>query len=243
LAALKAELAAQRAELAAVRAELAAVRAGAPTPPPDRAPTTVQRSSRWTETDTGAWVCQVGQALTRGEERLASLPWPDGWLIATGFEITDRTRTREVDALVIAPGGVAVVEQKDTVASGRLQFWANGPAEVDGVEVPALTGALRQARLPAQMLSTTFREQGIRAGYVTALLAVHGRVTLRSEQIGGVHVANTADLVRTAVSLLALHDPDDALTAGTVLGLLTAVALPMTALPPLTQIGYPETSW
>jgi hypothetical protein len=239
IAELKAALAAQQAELEATRAALEAERARTPQPSrPAAGP-----APRWRETDSGAWVCQVGNALTRGEERLTRLPWPDGWLIASGFELADSTRTREVDALVVAPGGVLAVEQKDTAARGRLELRANGPALVDGVEVPTLTGALRQARLPAQMLSTALREHGVRAGYVSAALSIHGRVTLQTEQIGGVHVVPTGQLVRVASDLLRPRDPEEVLTAGTVLGLLQAAGLPLTGLPPLNEIGFPDTTW
>ncbi|WP_300683600.1 nuclease-related domain-containing protein [Nocardioides sp.] len=239
IAALKAALAAQSAELEATRAALEEARSGTPSP----ARPAARPAPRWRESDSGAWTCAVGRAVTRGEERLAALPWPDGWLLAFGFEIADHTRTREVDALVIAPGGVLVIEQKDTAARGRLELTANGPALVDGVEVPRLSGALRQARLPAQMLSTALREHGVRGGYVSAMLSIHGRVTLRAEQIGGVHVVPTAQLVRAAASLLKVRDPEETLTAGTVLGVLNAVGLPLTGLPPLTEIGFPETTW
>lgn len=248
---LSAQIAALRAELAATRAELAAERARnghdvGPVPAsmvPAPARPTPARPPRWRQSDSGAYLCHVGAALTRGEERLAQLPWPDGWLVATGFEVADHTRTREVDALVIAPGGVVVIEQKDTVARGQLELHVNGPATVDGREIASLTGALRQARLPAQMVSTALRTRDIRAGYVSAVLSIHGRATVRAEQIGGVHVCATARLVRTAASLVELRDPEEGLSAGAALGVLSAVGLPLTGLPALNQIGFHDSTW
>ena len=54
----------------------------------------------WVENDAGFFTCVVGRAVTRGEEALLRLRWPDGWLIATGFEVVDAQRSREVDASV-----------------------------------------------------------------------------------------------------------------------------------------------
>lgn len=206
-------------------------------------PTSTRSASRWTEQDGGAFVCRVGAALTRGEHELLRLGWPDGWLLASGVEVADRNRTREIDLLVIAPQGVVVVEQKDTAARGTLHFSANGPPMVDGAALPQLGGALRQARLPAQMIAASSREAGIRVGYVQSVLTLRGRVRVEPPQVGGVHLCAFDEVRQRIHDMLGPSDEESALQVGTVLALLSSLGLPLIGLPALQELGFPDSSW
>ncbi|MFS3127841.1 nuclease-related domain-containing protein [Nocardioides sp. Bht2] len=197
----------------------------------------------WRQQESGCYTCVVGNAATRGEHELLMQPWPEGWLVVAGLEVTDRTRSREVDALVIAPHGLLVIEQKDTSARGSLLFAPNGPPLLDGIALDPLSGALRQARLPAQMLGTSLSEAGIRAGYVAALLAIRGQVRVSPDRVGATHLAVTRDAVRVARSLLDRDHDEERLTAGTVLAVLSHLALPLRGLPSLQDVGFADSSW
>lgn len=252
LAADRKQLATDRARLDAERmamaesARLAIRKAERARPAP--APAGTHASDRpsaptWRELDTGAYRCIVGAALTRGEHQLLRQPWPEGWLIVSGLEVSDRTRSREVDLLVLAPQGLVVIEQKDTAVRGTLRFDEGGAAQADGSPVPSLSGALRQARLPAQMIGAALRDAGIRGGYVGALLAVRGPRRVEPSQVGATRVCRTDDVVRAVAQMLGPDDPDQALPVGTVLTILSRLGLPITGLPALQTLGFPASEW
>lgn len=234
---------AESARLAARQAERAAsVPAGAGSPAGPRLASRAAAPT-WRELDTGAYACIVGTALTRGEHQLIRQAWPEGWLVASGLEVSDRTRSREVDLLVVAPQGLVVIEQKDTGVRGTLRFDDGGAAQADGRPVPSLSGALRQARLPAQMIGAGLRDAGVQAGYVGALLAVRGPRQVEPAQVGATRICRTDDVVTATAQMLGPLDEERALPVGTVLTILTRLGLPITGLPALQQVGFPESQW
>ncbi len=225
------DVARQRKRADRAEARLAATRAHARKMAPP--PATV----RWVEQDAGHFTCTVGAPRTDGEQELLGLPWPQGWLVVGGLQVVDSNRTREVDALVIAPNGLVVIEHKEVRRGGTLRFAVNGPPLLDGAPVAHLTGALAQARLPAQILASTLSEAGIVAGFVAAVLALGGPVDVLDERVGGTWVTPMRHLVST---VMALFEPDteDNLRVGTVEALLVALGLPLGGLPSLRDCAF-----
>lgn len=213
-------------------AQLAAMRAHA-----RKAPTAAP-GTRWVEHDTGHRSVFVGPRATPGEQAVLDLPWPDGWLVVGGLQVVDSTRTREVDALVVTPAGLVVVEQKDVRRGRRLVFAPNGAPLLDGHEVPHLAGALHQARLPAQILASTLRDGGVHAGFIHSVLAVRGVAEVGTSKVGDTHVSTVAGLVRVVQGLLGDVDADHALGIGTVEALVVTLGLPQGGLPPLASCGF-----
>lgn len=238
---LEAQIAALRADLArerrraddaedALRVERAQLTAVSPAPP--RVP-----SRSWTEADAGFFTCVVGRAVTRGEDDLLRLRWPDGWLVATGLEVTDSNRSREIDALVVTPRGVVVVEQKDTAARGLLSFPPNDVPLLDDQEFPRFDGAVRQTRLAAQVVASILEDARINAGFISAVLAIRGSVMIADRAVGSTWITRTSQLVE-AITQLTAERGQDLLTAGSVQGLLVQLGLPVRGLPALDELGF-----
>ncbi|WP_235735088.1 nuclease-related domain-containing protein [Nocardioides alcanivorans] len=199
-------------------------------------------NARWVEHDTGHFTCTLGAAKTAGEKELLELAWPQGWLVVGGLEVADSAKTREVDALVISPHGLAVVEQKDVRRSGRLTFSPNGPPLLDGDEVPYLAGALAQARLPAQILASALQDARVAAGFVLSVLAIRGNVTLAQDRVGSTHLSTMRSLVAMVRTLFG-PDSEDRVRVGTAEALIVALGLPQAGLPPLSACGFHDSAW
>lgn len=153
----------------------------------------------WQDGDGGCRTYQCAPPATHGERMLAvnlgSLPC--GLVILSPI-VPRRDDDREIDAIVLTPGGVVTVEQKDVPrGTGRLRFPLNASPECDGRPLPNLDGARRQARLHAQTLASLMREDPrTDLGFISAVLSVEGAAEVEADgHRGGVWLSTTEDVV------------------------------------------------
>lgn len=89
-----------------------------------------QETTAWTATAGGGWMLDLGAPETFGEEKLRqALGQLESALIVLNVPVAGR----EIEAVVVHPGGIAVVEQYDIPSTaGVVSVPASGTAEVDG---------------------------------------------------------------------------------------------------------------
>lgn len=156
----------------------------------DKHPGPAQRSRhellRWRPSEHGCRILRASEPVTPGErrlgERLALLPTG---LVILNCIVVNGSQERELDALVIHPMGIFTSEQKDTSRSGLLEVPANGPPTVDGEPI-ATPEARTQARQQAQIVASLAKSRDpIDVGFVRAILAFHGDLTMTSPSHAG----------------------------------------------------------
>lgn len=89
-----------------------------------------QETAAWVATAAGGWMLDLGAPETFGEEKLRqALGQLESALVVLNVSIG----SRELEAVVVHPGGVAVIEQHDIPATaGMVEVPAAGAASVDG---------------------------------------------------------------------------------------------------------------
>lgn len=191
----------------------------------------------WHRSPSGVWVLTLSDAHTRGEtDLLEELSLLQEGFVIVGAHLTDSRREREVDALVLHPGGVFTIEQKDTRCAGAVAVPHNSPVTVGGVPIEARAKMREQARLQSQMLaSIAQRDPPIELGFVQALLAFRGPVSIEVPSVdvlraGGVVPVLTTDLTQVIESLPRLDELTGTQAADDLCRRLQAPGLPAEAL-------------
>jgi hypothetical protein len=89
-----------------------------------------QETAAWVATAAGGWMLDLGAPETFGEEKLRqALGQLESALVVLNVSIG----SRELEAVVVHPGGVAVIEQHDIPSTaGMVEVPASGAASVDG---------------------------------------------------------------------------------------------------------------
>lgn len=89
-----------------------------------------QETASWVATAAGGWMLDLGAPETFGEEKLRqALGQLESALVVLNVSIG----SRELEAVVVHPGGVAVIEQHDIPSTaGMVEVPASGAASVDG---------------------------------------------------------------------------------------------------------------
>ncbi|MEU6136106.1 hypothetical protein [Nocardioides sp. NPDC047086] len=89
-----------------------------------------QETAAWVATPAGGWMLDLGAPETFGEEKLRqALGQLESALVVLNVSIG----SRELEAVVVHPGGVAVIEQHDIPSTaGMVEVPAAGAASVDG---------------------------------------------------------------------------------------------------------------
>ena len=197
---------------------------------------------RWEDGAGGCKIYRCAPAATFGEERLAQelARLPHGLAIMSPV-LALRGEDREVDAIVVTPHGVVVIEQKDVHRGSEiLKIGPNSAPEVDGQVIDSLSGAWRQARLHAQKLATLLKNEttpAVEPGFINAVLSFEGvgEVDARHSQVWPTTTRSVRETVDACLSQRTL-----ALSAPEVARMLAVLGTRDLAVAELAAAGFSE---
>lgn len=176
-----------------------------------------------------------GAAVSRSERAMMAALRESAGVLLVGFLVSRGHQTRELDGIVLTRSGITVIEVKGTTRSGVLRFAANAPWTIDGQEwdVPGGVNPVHQARRGAQLLRQLCAESAIQTGFVDAVVAISGPVTLVGTGVGDTPVVPVA-----ALGDVLAAGTGNRVSAGTVAQLLSIVGAPPIAAAVLQREGF-----
>jgi len=137
----------------------------------------------------GATPNRTDRALAKSMDKLPGVA-------LQGVSVARGRTVREIDAVVLTPDGLVVIEAKGTAMRGQLASSLNSDWTIDGAAADFYGGPnpLAQTRKAAQVLRQSLESVGVASGFITAVVAVSGPVRTSPHLLGDTWVSHVDDV-------------------------------------------------